>query len=283
MVTRLVKSIKEKKEFSALPDAFVKEKTVAYLVEHKQRAERLEHNQYNEKSKEYKTAVKEMRASLREIHGVFQKATDRKRKKLLAQYWAAKGRGEKRKALDKLLQSHQSTNERRNHYASLYKELFTNEEPQHILDLGCGLNPLAYDWLPNRPAYTCCDISREETALINAFFAKKHVDGKASTCNLLRPETRKRLVTSPADTVLLFKMVDTLEAQERNSSKALITGMLQNKNIKRIIISFATKSIGGRTFRTGNQDNWFTEFLRQQRLGWHVTTTSNEEFYDVKQ
>ena len=214
--------------------------------------------------------------------GVFQKASGEKRKAILEDYFSARGRGAKLKALDKLLMSHQSTKERKNHYQDIYKQLFQHDKPQHIIDLGCGLNPMAYGWLPNKPRYDCCDLSEQDMALIQEFFAHEGIDGNASACDLLKPATRKKLAATKADTALLLKLIDTLESQERNVTKDLITTLIQNSNIRRIIISFPQKSIGGRTFRKGNQENWFTRFLTEKSIGYDRAEGGDEEFYDRK-
>ena len=276
----LLQTIKQKQEFSALPDTYVTEKISDYFSTHPNIHKALETNGYNEKSKPYKQAVKEIRAGMREIYGVFQQASTEKRAALLDAYFEAKGRGEKLKILDKLLASHQSTKERKEHYKEVYEQIFLFP-PTHILDLGCGLNPLAYDWLPGQPSYTACDLAPKDMGLLNTFFAGKGIDGEAFALDLLNPEARQRLQELAADTALLFKLIDTLETQERNVSKHIIKRLLANPHIKQIIISFPLQSIGGRTFRQGGKDNWFSKFLDEEEVTWDRLDITGEEFYRI--
>lgn len=276
----LTDSIKQKKEFSGLPDAFVNEHIDAYFKSRPQAKKQLEAQGYNEKSQAYKQAVKEVRAQLREIYGVFQQAGTEKRRRLLENYLAAKGRGEQLKQLDKLLQSHQSTKERKDHYKEIYENIFP-KQPEHILDLGCGFNPLAYQWLPGSSTYSCCDLSPSDMDLINKFFSAKGIDGEAFALDLLDAEARKRLQNIPADTALMLKLIDTLETQERNVTKTIITELQAHQTIKHIIASFPLQSIGGRHFRQGGKENWFSKFLATTGCAWERQEIAGEEFYII--
>lgn len=278
----LIKTIKEKKEFSALSEAFVKEKAEAYLNEHPREKAALEKNGYHERSKEFKAVVKGVRAGMREVYGVFQKESTEKRRRLLTAFIDAKGHGARLAALDRLLGSHQSTRERKHHYKELYARLFEERPARGVLDLGCGLNPLAYGWLPGSPTYECCDISEEDMALINEYFKGEGIEGRAWECDLLKPEAQAALSKTEADTVLMLKVVDTLESQRRDVTKGLIETLLGNTNVRRIIISFPQRSIGGRVFRKGNQENWFTRFLTEKEVSWERFELGDEEFYDVR-
>ncbi|MBN1275228.1 hypothetical protein JXA12_02965 [Candidatus Woesearchaeota archaeon] len=278
---KLAESVKDKKELSSLPDAFVERHVQAYLDRHEKTAKALEDNGYNEKSREYRRSVKEVRAELREIYGVFQNSSNEKREQLLVRLGAAHGVDEERRIIGQLLNTHKSTGERQDHYRELYGRLFARDPPRRVLDIGCGMNPLAYRWLPGKPAYTCCDVSEEDMAFVRSFFEQQSIDGEAYVCDLSREAARERLKRTRADTALLLKLVDTLESQERDLSKKVIEALLGNKWVRRIIISFSTRSIGGRSFRTGNEDNWFTRFLKEKRAGWDRFVFGDEEFYEL--
>lgn len=280
---RLIASIKQKKEFNALSDNFIAERVERYFSTHGKERKALEANDYNEKSAVYKQTVKDVRASLREIYGMFQATGTSQRRKLFERYTAAKGRGEKLQLLDQLLGSHQSTKERKEHFALFYQEILAiTGEPEHILDLGCGYNPLSYRWLRCTPHYTCCDIAEEDVALINDFFAEEEIDGEAFVLDLLDDEKRKQLAEIKADLVFILKLIDTLEGQRRNITKTIIRELWQNPSVHWIVATFPLRSIGGKAMRTGGKENWFTRFLTAEKCTWHVLAVGDEELYVVE-
>ena len=75
----------------------------------------------------------------------------------------------------KVLNLHASTAERVPHLAQFYDKLFSViGKPQIILDLACGLHPLAFPWmdLPLTTQYHAFDIIQSRIDFINAFFNK---------------------------------------------------------------------------------------------------------------
>jgi hypothetical protein len=282
MVNTLIASIKEKKEFNPLPENYIEGYLAQYFKENPDIKKKLAESNYNERSALYKETVKSIRAKLREVYGVFQKTSIQKRQELLDQFIAARGRGERLATYEKLMSSHQSTFERKEHYKAIYHALFLHHIPQHILDLGCGMNPLAHHHIPGRPEYTCCDISTEEMAFVQKFFDEEKIKGKAFALNLLDTKEREQLMHIPADTVLLFKLVDTLESQERNVSKTIIKELFSNSHVEVIIVSFALQSISGKQMRTGNKENWFSSFLRREEYLFTTVEIGGEEFYFIR-
>ncbi len=279
-ILKIVDSIRSKKEFSSLDDDFVTEKVKTFLLQNRSLAEKLVESGYNVRSSLYKQVVKEIRSSLREVYGVFQRASQEKKYSLLERLSSAKGRNERLKIIYDLLSTHQSTFERKEHYKTVYHDLFKKiGAPKTILDLGCGLNPLAYNFIGSDPKYFCCDISSEDMAFVQSFFDEEGIDGRSFKVDMLDPEERKRYLSIDADVIFMFKLIDTLESQVRNISKTIIRELVADVSPRFIVVSFPTKSIGGRIFRVGVKENWFSRFLKGENISWGVLTVEGEEFW----
>ena len=56
-----------------------------------------------------------------------------------------------------------------------------------VLDVACGLNPLAIPWMPLAPDvhYYACDIYADMIAFLNGFFQIAGIDGQAQACDLV--------------------------------------------------------------------------------------------------
>lgn len=280
-----ITSVKDKKEFLGLDNDFVRKKVTQYFIEHLKEYQILEEKEWNHRNSTYKQASKEIRALLREIHGVFVLEGPEKRNKLLAEYKNAQGRGAQLKALDKLLACHQSTKERKEHYTAIYEKIGHRcEEIDWILDIGCGMNPLAYRWLGKDVQYTACDISQGEMDIIEEFFREKAIQGEAFTLDMLEKDKRKeRFKDIHADTVFLFKIIDTLESQQRNVSKDIIDELFEKESVKQIIVSFPLVSLGGRKMREGGKENWFSRYLDEKNYSYELFTEGGEEFWIIHQ
>ena len=121
--TDLVKKIKEKKELSGISDSVVSSQLSSYLAKNRISLENLS-------EKETKLIAKEIRSQLRKFVGRFQKSCKSKTDFL------------EEKNYSLLLKSHSSTSERISFYPELIK-IIKSLKPNSVLDLGCGLNPIA--------------------------------------------------------------------------------------------------------------------------------------------
>src|SRR3989344_7409937 len=119
----LVEKIRQKKELSGIAESLVMDNLRDYLNKNKIALENLTENQL-------KLVVKDVRSSLREKVGRFQ-ASIKDRQKLLE-------KGD----MGSLLKTHSSTKERFDFYPEL-REIISKLKVKSILDLGCGINPLA--------------------------------------------------------------------------------------------------------------------------------------------
>ena len=137
------------------------------------------------------------------------------------------------------MRRHVSTAERLPMVETFFNELLTPLGPIHsVLDLACGLNPLARPWMPlcDDAQYYACDIYHDMMDFINRFIIHTAQSGQAQVCNLTQscPDT-------PVDVTFLLKSVPCLEQLDKN----LIPRLLQKIPSRFIIVSFPGHSIGG--------------------------------------
>lgn len=245
----IINKIKQKKELSDLPDSLVSQVLKNYL----------EKNNLNipKNKKEEKIIVKEIRSQLRKYAGRFQ-ISSKKRDKLF-----------KEGKIQNLLKTHTSTKERINHYPDL-KNLIKKINPSSILDLGCGINPLAI--AESKISYYAYDIKGSEINLINEYFKKKKVKGKAYVKDITQfskfPKT---------DLCLILKVLDIIETKGHEKARHL----LKKIKSKIIIVSFSTKTLSGKSMRVPRR-KWFEYLADELNYSFRDFKLSNEIFYILR-
>lgn len=143
-----------------------------------------------------------------------------------------------RSACADVLRGHASTAERLPELdAGFYDRIFAiTGPPASILDLACGLNPIAWPWMRLPPAtrYTACDIDKEMARFLDGFFQLAGIDGRAPLHDL---------VAGPppieADVALLLKTLPCLQHQTPD-----LGTLLDRTRAKWLVVSFPTKSLG---------------------------------------
>ncbi len=143
--------------------------------------------------------------------------------------------------LQSILQTHHSSRERLPFLADFYQTIFAGlASLRSVLDLGCGLNPLALPWmgLPTETAYFACDIDREQVAFLDWWLARQGRRGRAFVWNLLAGAPPVELV----DVALLLKMATCLAQLD----PAALARLLDEVRASVFVISFPAQSLGGR-------------------------------------
>ncbi|MBU0760644.1 MAG: hypothetical protein KJ600_04635 [Nanoarchaeota archaeon] len=248
MKNELIKTIKQKKELSGLVDSVVKTALNNYLNKY-----RIELANLSQKQK--KIIVKDLRAELRILTGRFQKSL-KNREKLF-----------KEGDFQKILKTHSSTAERLEFYPEL-KKIVASLKPASILDLGCGLNPLA---LANpKIKYHASDIKQDELSLVKKFFKKNKIKGETFICDLRN--LKKNLPR--ADLCLLFKVLDVIE--KKHARKILTT-----VPCTRLIVSFSTRKLSGKPMNFPKRI-WFEVLLKKLNFPFKTFKSENEVFYFVE-
>ncbi len=157
---------------------------------------------------------------------------------------AAPDASAQRTALLTMMRTHHSTRERLPFLASFYTTLFAGLGPIHrVLDLGCGLNPLALPWmgLPADTAYYACDVDRTQIDFLAWWLAYGEQPGRAFVWNLLDgapPDAD----APPCDVALLLKIVPCLAQLD----KQIGAHLLDEVTARVLIVSFPAQSLGGR-------------------------------------
>ncbi|MBM3233387.1 hypothetical protein FJZ18_04445 [Candidatus Pacearchaeota archaeon] len=244
----LLEEVKKKNEFSTLPDTLILE-TVEKVLKKFPKVEITPH--------QIKILVKEIRALLHRSTGMFQKGkTGKKRKGVLD--------------AQELLKTHLSTYERTDFY-QLIKEKIKSLGIKSILDIGCGLNPLAL--ASPELLYNACDIRQDEIDIINNYFKSHGIEGHAFVFDI-----RKFNSDLPkADLCLLWKIIEIVGGDTHRLTRSLLNGL----DCKYIIVSFSTVTLSGKNMRRKRR-TWFEKIVLEENLAFDIFETTNEIFYIIK-
>jgi 16S rRNA (guanine(1405)-N(7))-methyltransferase len=145
-----------------------------------------------------------------------------------------------------VLARHASSAERLGFLSDLYPRLLGPPldlpHVRRILDLACGLHPLALPWMGLSPETEYCayDIDERLMRAVGQFLMKVGQTGRAEARDLMAWPVTPALPA--ADVVLLLKTVPCFERQERGASLRL----LQSLEAPCVIVSFPARSLGGR-------------------------------------
>lgn len=158
---------------------------------------------------------------------------------------------------------HASTRERLPYVDRFYAEIFAALSPiESLLDLACGLNPLALPWmnLPAAVRLEVCDIYTDQITFLQAFFDHFGCNARAQVCDLTT-----RLPDQPVQLALLLKTIPCLEQLDKTIGRRL----LANLPAEHLLVTFPAQSLGGRD--KGMRRNYETHFHSLiQDLPWQV-------------
>lgn len=162
----------------------------------------------------------------------------------------ATGDASLRAACREVMAMHHSTRERLPSLDTFYATVLGDlTGATTLLDLGCGLNPLALPWmeLPATTTYLACDVDHAQMAFLGWWLDFQRQPGRAFVCNLL--DGAPPAIT-PVDVALLLKIVPCLEQQDRRLAERLLDDLAARV----LVISFPAQSLGGR--RKGMVDTY---------------------------
>jgi len=163
-----------------------------------------------------------------------------------------------------LLRKHLSTRERLNYYVELYEKLFKDMKKCSVIDLGSGINGLSYKFFPQKlkVSYMGIEAVGQLVDLMNFYFEKSNLDARAIHESLFNIKNVKKLIEmcEKPRIVFLFKVIDSLEMIEGDSSKKLL--MEITPLCDRVVLSFATRSMIRRDkFRVNRK--WIINFINE--------------------
>jgi 16S rRNA (guanine(1405)-N(7))-methyltransferase len=150
------------------------------------------------------------------------------------------------------MQLHASTQERLPLLERFFAETLATIAPlESVLDLACGLNPLAIPWMPLAPGarYFACDIYADMTSFLNHFFPAAGVDGQAWVCDLAAAVPQQAVQVA-----LLLKTIPCLEQLDKSIGARLLDAV----PAEHLLVSFPARSLGGRS--KGMRGNYATHF-----------------------
>jgi 16S rRNA (guanine(1405)-N(7))-methyltransferase len=139
-----------------------------------------------------------------------------------------------------IMRHHASTRERLPILDQFYATTLAAIGPvRSVLDVACGLNPLAIAWMPLAEGfeYYACDIYADMAAFLNGFFRLAGVRGEAGICDLVSRPPRAR-----ADLALVLKALPVLEQVDKRAGRDLLRAL----DAPYMLVSFPARSLGGR-------------------------------------
>lgn len=157
-----------------------------------------------------------------------------------------------RAACRTIMRQHASTHERLPILDRFFAETLADLGPiRSVIDLGCGLNPLAIPWMPLADGfrYTAYDIYTDLIEFLNAAFVPLNVAGRAETCDIVGAPPEQ-----PADLALMLKIIPCLEQVDKSAGLRLI----EATSARHILVSFPARSLSG--YHRGMARNYEAHF-----------------------
>lgn len=189
-----------------------------------------------------KQAVKATRSKLHQVGGAYQES------RMPYDEWREELAGLPQDAYDpavvdfasRVMHKHASTRERFPIREEFFQRTLASICPVHsVLDLACGLNPLALSWMPlaEDAVYYACDIYENMTTFVGDFLDHCGVENHISVCDLTS-ETPKQEV----QVAFLLKTIPCLEQMDKTIGPRL----LEEINAQHLLVSFPTHSLHGK-------------------------------------
>ena len=137
------------------------------------------------------------------------------------------------------MRGHVSTRERLPHLGTFYRAIWElTGEPRRLLDLGCGLNPLALPWMRLADAtYLATDVDAGTLEVVRGF-----LDAVGQPHVVAARDLVDDVDLPAADVALLLKLVTTLDRQDPAAAGRLLDAL----PARHAVVSFAARSLGGR-------------------------------------
>jgi 16S rRNA (guanine(1405)-N(7))-methyltransferase len=192
------------------------------------------------KRRSHKETLKAIKSKLHQVAGVF---LDGKMEYAAALSALAAASGDDvalRRCCATLMAAHASTRERLSFLAPFYQRIFAHLGPiRSVLDLGCGLNPLAIPWMPLAAdaVYHAYDVHGDLVQFLAAALNMLGVAGTAQLGDLMQD-----MIDQPADLAFLLKLLPTLEQLDRTAGARVLARL----NVQHMVVSFPIRSLGGR-------------------------------------
>lgn len=178
----------------------------------------------------------------------------------------------RRKDIDKeeILKKHISTRERYDNYEEVYGRILKSVKNKEIsiIDLGAGVNGFSYNFFKKigfGVDYYAIEAVGQFVELMNRYFEIEKIRGKAFHISLFNKDKVIEIINEAKNpkVIFMFKIIDSLEALERNYSMELLNE-IKNKcqGVDKIVFSYATRSWYKRK-KFYVKRNWIIDFIRE--------------------
>jgi 16S rRNA (guanine(1405)-N(7))-methyltransferase len=139
----------------------------------------------------------------------------------------------------KKMGSHTSTKERLPFIERFFYETLGDLQPvKSVLDVACGLTPLAISWMPlaANAHYMALDMYTNLAKTLSIFFEHTGIHGEAVCGDVITHP-----LDYPVDVALILKTLPCLEQQQKGAGLAV----LERIQAKHILVSYPLRSLGG--------------------------------------
>ncbi len=212
-----------------------------------------------------KEAIKATKNKLHQVGGAYLDGRDNYEEwlKTLHAVVGAGDNAEIQQACKHIMSHHASTRERLPILDQFYSTLLADFGPIHsILDLACGLNPLALPWIPltKGSSYYAYDIYQHVMNFLAQWLLLLNIDGHADVCDLVQSCPEQQV-----DVALVLKTLPCLEQVDKQAGYRL----LRSINAKHMLVSFPLQSLGGKSKgMAAYYEEHFMQLIAEET--WHV-------------
>ncbi len=211
--------------------------------------------------KSTKEAIKGTKNRLHQIAGAYFSSAPNYQKWHSDLRSAGSNKGKLKATCRSIMKNHVSTQERLSILDEFYATIFADLPRIYtVLDLACGLNPLAIPWLPIKGElrYHAVDIYNDLAEFLDEIWGLLGVDGNAYSEDITAGVPQIYV-----DLAILVKAVPCLEQLEKNIGLTI----LQEVKADYVLVSFPSQSIGGRP--KGMTQNYSEQFIQMvSDTGW---------------
>jgi hypothetical protein len=265
-------AVRQKKELSGLSQTFISFHAFHFLRTHPS---------YSiAKKSQLDELVTYVRKQARTIYGVFQIPSQLSQRNQLLSHCLLK----QSSALQTILASHVSTQERMPFYSEFIQAILAqishiqpNISRASFLDLGCGLHPVAFfSHVPTCASYIAVEQSEVDIAYLQQFFETNKLPARGVACDLvLESKHISSIIPQAVDVCFMFKLLDTLESQERFITYTLF----QQIHAKLFVVSFSIRTISAHATDRGATVGWFCKALDRLGYQFHTQVFPSEVVY----
>ncbi len=186
-----------------------------------------------------RTAIKAAREKLHQIVAPYLGDPDYAAAAVALQAAFAAGEQAVRQTCTQLMAAHASTHERIALLEHFYPRLFAlTGQPQTILDLACGLNPLSFPWmgLPTSTRYHAYDLHGPRCQLLAHYFALQGLPPLVEQADILVHPPQVQ-----ADVAFFFKEAHRFEQRQHGCNRAF----WQALNVRWLLVSLPITDLTG--------------------------------------